>query len=422
MKMRLLMAVAGSAALTTFLACNKHAGGPEGTDGGKIVYVESNDYHDNANAILAYRKTADGTLTPLAGSPFLTHGAGVANPKQVLGPDDSDDPIAISSDGQYLMAVNGGSNTIAVFSINPDGSLIPVPGSPFPSGGQTPCSVAINGRFVYVANKSFDPLHTTTQAPNYTTFTVDGGGRLEEVLGGRVDVPAGSSPSQVVVSNDHRFLFATDFLAFMLPTEEPTGTLLSFDLESAGGLQLAPGAPYVVPTGDGGALGLAQNPRSQTLYVGFPVAGAFGVYSIDPGTGVLSFETSLPAGAATCWLRTNAEGTRLYTLNSAENSVGVYNVENANAPVFINKLTLKDSGPAIGTGTATSSEDFALNFSPDGTTLYVVSQDANPDFTLGNFNWLHELKVGADGTLSEPVDPLQLPVASDVRPQGVVTR
>jgi hypothetical protein len=146
MKMRLLMAVAGSAALTTFLACNKHAGGPEGTDGGKIVYVESNDYHDNANAILAYRKMTDGTLTPLAGSPFLTHGAGVANPKQVLGPDDSDDPIAISSDGQFLMAVNGGSNTIAVFSINSDGSLVPVPGSPFASGGQTPCSVAINGR------------------------------------------------------------------------------------------------------------------------------------------------------------------------------------------------------------------------------------------------------------------------------------
>jgi len=51
----------------------------------------------------------------------------------------------------------------------------------------------------------------------------------------------------------------------------------------------------------------------------------------------------------------------------------------------------------------------------------VVSQDSNPDFTAGNFNWLHVLKVSTDGGLSEPSEPLQLPVAPDVRPQGVVT-
>ncbi len=63
----------------------------------------------------------------------------------MLGPDDTDDPIVISDDGQYLLAVNGGSNTIAVFNISPNGSLQEVAGSPFPSGGQTPCSIAING-------------------------------------------------------------------------------------------------------------------------------------------------------------------------------------------------------------------------------------------------------------------------------------
>jgi hypothetical protein len=279
----------GATVCAALFSCNKQQGGPEGTDGGKIVYVESNDYHDNANAVLAYGKQPDGTLKPLPGSPFLTHGAGVANPQQVLGPDDSDDPIVISDDGHFLFAVNGGSNTVAVFSINPDGTLAPAPGSPFPSGGQTPCSVAIDGNFVYLANKSFDPLHTITQLPNYSTFTVDGSGRLEEVAGGKIEVPAGSSPSQVLLSNDKRFLFATDFLAFMLPPMEdgaPVGTLISFDVAGLGGLHFAPGAPYSVPAGDGGALGLATNPRSNTLYVGLPVAGAFGVYSIDPTDGV----------------------------------------------------------------------------------------------------------------------------------------
>ena len=422
MKLRLLTAVTGTAMLMGLASCKKNPGGPEGTDGGKIVYTISNDYHDNANAVLAYRQKADGTLAPLPGSPFLTGGSGVANPNEVLGPDDSDNPIAISSDGQFLLAVNGGSNTIAVFGINPDGSLSPVAGSPFPSGGQTPCSVAINGRFVYVANKAFDPLKTINTLPNYTTFTVDGAGKLTQVPFGQVQVAAGSSPSQVLVSNDQRHLFATDFLAFMLQAEIPIGTLVSFDIQGTGGLKLAAGAPYSVPAGDGGALGLAQNPRSQTLYVGFPVASAFGVYSIDEATGVLTFETKVAGGPATCWLRTNAQGTRLYTLNSGENSVGVYNVENPDAPVFIAKLFLKDSGPAVGSGTATSSEDFSLGFAPDGQTLYVVSQSVNPIFTVGDFNYLHVLKVGTDGTLSEPTEPTMLPVSADVRPQGIATR
>ena len=359
MKIRLLSGTLGALALMGLASCHKEPGGPGSLDAGKLVYVESNDYHDNANAILAYRQKPDGTLVPLPGSPFLTHGAGLANPKQVLGPDDTDDPIAISSDGQYLLAVNGGSNTVAVFSINPDGSLEPVPGSPFPSGGQTPCSVAINGRRVYVANKSFDPLHTITLAPNYTTFTVDGAGRLEQVPGGQVWEPAGSSPSQVVVSRDQRFLFATDFLAFMLPTEEPTGTLISFQLEGAGGLKWAAGSPFVLPAGEGGALGLAENPHSNTLYVGFPVAKAFGVYAIDPVSGALNFETSLPGGPGTCWLRTNAQGNRLYTLNSGENTVGIYNIDHADAPVFITKLALKRCRSPALSGGGTSSEDFA---------------------------------------------------------------
>lgn len=320
MNSRLLLAAAGVCAAAGLSSCSKQQGGVGEAAHNKIVYVLSNDYHDNANAVLAYRRKPDGTLQTLPGSPFLTHGAGLGNPSEALGPDDTDDPLIISPDGRYLLAVNGGSNTIAVFSIHADGSLTPVQGSPFPSGGQTPCSIAINGRFAYVANKSLDPLHPITQLPNYVSFTIDGAGRLEQVPGSKVEVPAGSAPSQVLVSNDRAHLFATDFLAFMLPTEEPVGTLLSFNLEASGAFKAAPGSPYVLPSGDGGALGLAENPHSPVLYVGFPVAGSVGVYTEDFSTGVLSLMNTVSSGAAACWLRTNSNGTRLYVLNSAENS------------------------------------------------------------------------------------------------------
>lgn len=423
MKSRLLVAAAAVAAVAGLSSCHKETPGILPAEAGKLVYVLSNDYHDNANAVLAYRQKSDGTLQPLPGSPFLTKGAGLGNPKGVLGPDDTDDPLIISPDGHFLLAVNGGSNTVAVFTIDRNGSLDPIPGSPFPSGGQTPCSIAINGRYVYVANKSFDPLHTITQLPNYVTFTIDGSGHLEQVAGGKVEVPAGSSPSQVLVSNDHRFLFATDFLAFMLTDKTPVGSLLSFDLGASGTLKYAPGSPYVVPAADGGALGLAVNPRSPVLYVGFPVASAVGAYSIDPLTGQLTLQQTVGAGAAACWIKTDAEGRRMYVLNSGENSVGVYNITSAAAPVFIAKLVLKDSGPYSNStgGTSLSSGDFALGFSPNGATLYVVSQDINPNPSAGDFNFLHVLKVATDGTLTEPGDPLPLPVGPDVRPQGVVT-
>lgn len=412
------IAVAGVVAAAWLSSCSKQQGGVGEAEQNKIVYVLSNDYHDNANAVLAYRRKPDGTLQALPGSPFLTRGAGLGNPSEALGPDDTDDPLVISPDGQYLLAVNGGSNTIAVFSIHSDGSLTPVSGSPFPSGGQTPCSIAINGRVVYIANKSLDPLHPITQLPNYVSFTIDGAGRLAQIPGGKVEVPAGSAPSQVLVSNDRAHLFATDFLAFMLPTEEPVGTLVSFNLESSGAFKAAPGSPYVLPSGDGGALGLAENPRSPVLYAGFPVAGAVGIYNVNVATGVLSLANTVSSGAAACWLRTNANGTRLYVLNSGENSVAVFDIVNPTAPVPLGKLVLKDSG---GSGTSLASGDFALNFSPEGNILYVVSQDI--DLAAGgDYNYLHSLTVTADGTLTEPGEPTPLPVAADVRPLGVATR
>ncbi|HLZ87100.1 MAG TPA: hypothetical protein VKQ52_07670, partial [Puia sp.] len=223
----------------------------------------------------------------------------------------------------------------------------------------------------------------------------------------------------------HRFLFATDFLAFMLQGKETVGTLLSFQLGFSGSLNFAPGSPYALPAGDGGALGLALHPYSPTLYVGFPVAGSVGAYSIDPFTGALSLQTTVKAGAAACWLKTNSRGTRLYVLNSGNNAVQVFNTESPNAPVSMSTLVLKEPGTTYTTasgGTAISEADFALGFSPDGWTLYVVSQNTNPDLTAPNFNFLHVLRVAGDGSLTEPGEPLKLPVGADVRPMGVATR
>ena len=390
-----------------------------------VVYVQTNNFNDNQNAILAYRDKGNGSLEPLAGSPFLTNGSGVGNPMQILGPLDSDYELRLSADGKFLLAVNSGSNTIAVFSIQQNGSLTHVPGSPFASGGQTPVAIDVSGNYVFVVNKSQDPLHTTPLAPNYSTFTIDGAGKLTPVTGGKVETTAGSSPSNVLASRDGKYLFGTDWLGFMLTP--PVGTLRSFVVGSNGTLTSAPGSPYMPPNGtmppDNGALGIWQHPSGNPLYVGLALQSKVAIYNINATTGALTFQSTVAAGTAACWIRTNAAGNHMYVLNSGDNTVQVYNTANPMMPASIQTLTLKNSGPRytfMGTVTLTTSEDFSLSLSTNEKVLYVVCQHTNKDFSIGNYNYLHSLIVADDGKLSEPSEPIQLPVANNIRPKGAV--
>ena len=376
------------------------------------------------NAVLAYRDMGDGKLEPLAGSPFLTNGSGVGNPQQILGPLDSDYELRLSTDGKFVLAVNSGSNTIAVFTIKDNGALEHVPGSPFSSGGQTPVALDVWGSYVYVANKSQDPLHATPMLPNYTTFTIDGAGKLTPVAGAKFETTAGSSPSNVLSSRDGRFLWGADFLGFMLMPS--VGTLRSFTVGNTGVISPVAGTPYVLPAGampDNGALGLWQHPSGNTLYAGIPVQGKVAVYAISATTGALTLQTTVAAGKAACWLRTNKAGSHLYVLNSGDNAVQLFNTTSPMAPISVQTLELKNSGPAYpGPGGVMfkTSQPFSLHLSTSEKILYVVSQHTNKDFSVGNFNYLHSLKVADDGSLSEPGEPIQLPVANTIRPKGSV--
>lgn len=379
-----------------------------------VIYFQTNDFHSNQNAILAYKLKGDGTISQIPGSPFLTGGTGVGNPMQILGPSDSDQELRKSDDGKFLLAVNSGSNTISVFRIGTNGNIIPVNGSPFSSYGQTPVSIDFKGKYVYVVNKSQDPQHTITQPPNYKVFTIDAKGKLTPSY--LFPTTPGSSPAQALVSAGGKFLFGADFLGFQVGV----GTLRSFVIdEITGKLTNAPNSPQAI-SGAGGALGLIQHPYANVLYVGFPVQAKVGVYEIDENTGKLTFKTAVDAGLAACWLRINRKGTRLYSLNSAENTISVFNTTSPKSPVSIQKFELKKPGPLFGTPPATTSEPFSFEFSSSQKYLVVLNQHTNPDFSVGNYNYLHILKISPDGKLSEPNDPTQVPVANTLRPKGVV--
>ncbi|MGH7998028.1 MAG: lactonase family protein [Brasilonema sp.] len=383
-----------------------------------IVYTESNIPTENGNTILAFEQDANGKLTPLPNSPFPAGGAGIADPTFAPsgGPfllADNDQNVIVNPEHTRLFAVNSGSNTIAVFDIKKDGSLSPVSGSPFPSGGVNPESLGLANNVLYVVNRNLDRNNPTQDAygsqANYTGFRVTRRGQLVPIPGSTVSVPNGSGPTQALISKDKRMLFGAEFTG---------GLLRSFRIFPGGRLEDNPNSPQPLPASefspDGPPalpLGLQVHPRQSILYVGFVTINKVGVYNYNSVTGELIFVKAVPnSGQAPCWLITNREGTHLYTANTGDNSISVYDIVDATTPKEIQKVVLKGNGSATQL-TLNSNESF----------LQVVTRRNSPDQPEGN--GVNVLKVNPeDGTLSE-VDssPLPIPSVDGSFPQGIVS-
>jgi 6-phosphogluconolactonase (cycloisomerase 2 family) len=367
-----------------------------------VVYVESND--PDGNAIFAFSRALDGSLTPLPGSPFSAKGLGIT-PTFALGPFDSDQEIIADTSRSLLFATNGGSDTIAVFKIHGDGTLTHVKGSPFPSGGSNPVSVGLADDVLCVVNQDNDPGHPGQFLPNYTSFSVGSDGSLIPIPRSTVSVDAGSSPSQALIAPSNELMFGADFLG---------GILRSFAINEAGQLRSRDAQP--LPTAvfaESGAppfpLGLAVHPTRNLLYVGFVTISRIGVYGFRD-SGQLIFRRSVAdSGKGVCWLTINKQATRLYASNTGDPSVSVFDIsKDPSMPIEIQTLKYASTGGGF---------QFALDST--GTFLHVISQQSAPTSDQ-SANALHVFRVARDGTLTEvPSSPTLLHVPNLVRPQGV---
>jgi len=184
------------------------------------LYVDDNTA--GANTVAGFDRHADGTLTPLPGSPFSVGGAGTG-----IGTG-SQGALQLSADGRYLLAADAGSNQISVLRIKPDGGLTDAGGSPVWSGGNEPVSIAVHDSLVYVANAG-------NGASNYTGFTLNAGGHLTPLIGSTFPLPDGSSPGDVLFNGDGSRLVGTRVGPSLID---------SFTVGSSGLLTAAPGSPF----------------------------------------------------------------------------------------------------------------------------------------------------------------------------------
>jgi 6-phosphogluconolactonase len=343
MRKRTWLAAGGSLLVATIGLLGGSAAASASTASPVVGYTYINDNTADVNTVAGFDRHADGSLTPIPGSPFAVGGAGLGSGLASQG------AIQATPDGRYLLAVDAGSNQVSVLRVTAGG--VPVPaGQPVSSGGIKPVSVAISpSGLVYVANSG-------NGGSGYSGFRLLPGGRLIPVPGSTVSVPDGSGVGDVFFNSlgDH-----------LVGTRTGTSLIDSFLVLPGGRLLAAPGSPF---TGQGlGQLGAEFSPsRPSQLFVSNAHNGAgLGTVSAyrDSFSGALSPVGSSPSPdgqTAPCWVEISHDGRYLFTVNTGSGTISSYSI-NPNG-----SLSLIGSTPINGGGA-----DIDARLSPDGRYLLV---------------------------------------------------
>jgi 6-phosphogluconolactonase len=318
-----------------------------------IGHVYVNDNTAGTNTVGAFDQHSDGSLTPMAGSPFSAGGAGTGT---IVG---SQGSIQTTADGNWVLAVDAGSNQISVLAVGANGALAPAPGSPVSSGGIEPVSIAVHGDLVYVANEG-----NGTSGSNYTGFTLATDGRLTPLSDSTVPLPPTALPGDILFNGTGKNLIGIE-----VGTTDPSTFLIdSFIVGADGRLTAAAGSPF--PAEAAGPFGSSFSPTDpHHLYVsnahGGTDNGSVSAFSVNPNAKLKSITGSPFADQQTapCWVEISHDGRYLFTVNTGSTTISRYRIL-ANGTLSLIGSTPFSSGGGI--------RPFDARLDAAGTHLYVV--------------------------------------------------
>jgi 6-phosphogluconolactonase (cycloisomerase 2 family) len=317
------------------------------------VYVQTNE---RENAVVAYRRGADGALTRLG--TFPTGGAGDAKPHLT-----SQGSVALTGDGRHLLVTNIASDDVSVFAVRED-SLELVDRQP---SGPAPKSLTEHDGLVFVLN---------TGKPGIRGFRL-AEGHLEAIAGAEQALSApNADPAQVSFTPDGRHLVVT---------ERGTDAIVTFAVGADGTL----GEIRAIPSSGPTPYGFTFTPDGTRLIVteAFRAekgAAAASSYRISDGV-VEPVTRSLGNGRSEiCWAVIAADGRSVFTTNFADGAVSRYAID-ADGTLTLEEVAAgltEDGRPGL------RDEDLTR----DGRYLYAIDADAG---TI--VGWA----VGAGGSLSQ---------------------
>jgi 6-phosphogluconolactonase len=375
--------ISGAGLLGT-LGAGAASAAPIGSFNPVVGHVYLDDNTAGTNTVSGFDRHLDGSLTPLAGSPFVAGGAGTGAGLASQG------AIQVSADGRYLLAVDAGSNQVSVLRIGFDGDL--QLDQVVSSDGPTPVSIAVHNNLVYVANAG-------AVGPNYTGFTLNFFGQLRPLANSTILLPNGAQPTDVLFNGPGTSVVGT--------RAGITSEIDSFTVGRNGLLTAAPDSP--LPAQGLGPFGSEFRPTNPNqLFVS-------NAHNVGAGTGTISAFDVAKNGSlssigaspfaddqtAPCWIEITPDGQFLFTVNTGSGEISRYSIAQNGA------LTLLGSTPVSSTG-GVGAVDARL--SPDGRFLYV---DESRIGAVGVF-------AVKGGNLTElAASPVSLPVGAT--PAGVVT-
>ncbi|MBZ5707293.1 MAG: lactonase family protein [Acidobacteriia bacterium] len=254
--------------------------------------------------------------------------------------------MVITPDGNSAFVANGGSNDIARFMVNSDGTVTGVtPNQPATMNPMIlaldPTSLAVDsgGKFLFVANQGSD---------NISIFSISGT-TLTEVAGS--PFPTDPDPAGIAVAPSNNFVYVSNSI---------NGTVSAYTFDSTtGALAAIPGSPY---TTTGTAPGIA------------------------------------PAGLAVAAASSgNASGTFLYVANSGSSNVSAFAI----CTTITTTCLAADGSLTQVTGSPFSAQPgpVAIVAAPSGEFLYVADKQANQ---------ISSYKIGAATGVLTPTSPANI--------------
>lgn len=342
-----------------------------------FVYVNQNVAGNNS--VSAFSVAPDGVLTPVAGSPFGTGGAGTGSAGFFAG-----NRLTICTAGGFLFVANELSNNISVFSIDSaTGALTLVPGSPFPAGG-SPAGISLgltpDNRFLFAANANSGIIGA---------FSISANGSLSPVPGS--PFAAGGSPDGIKVSPDGRFL------SVAVISSDAVGV---FNISSNGALTPVPGSPFPATAG-GVVAGVDINCATSLLFGGEAGSGTnIDVFSIG-SNGALTPVPGSPfnnqgTGSNSNVVVLSPDDRHLFVSNQASNTITVFSISPNGA------LSLVPGSPFANPGGRTPQ---MMTTNRAGTLLYVN----NDNGTVSVFS------IASNGALT-PAPGSPFAAGSSIRP------
>jgi len=401
--------------------------------GGGSLYMQANEIQ---NAVIHYRRDAEGTLTEVERVPTGGSGSGVVSPiYHISRPNDHEGAgsVILSPDRRLLFTTNAGDNSVSSFAVGEQGKLTLVDvkrtGNPT-NGGAKSVAYAPSSRTLFVVH-TFGPDHLRL-------MSVDEKGNLkarpEQYSVNTKDWP-NRGPTMAVLSPDGKFLIIGTTFDELPSKTYPDGSLVIWiphgpdgSLHIIGSNAPDPNGLVVFPVGGDGTLGAAKfqdakgaspfyiaflRRRPDTFIVGYALSDACAMATID-GDGkinvgpLVKVDTSAGLPSELCWLAVSPDDRTVYATNFGYSYLSSFRIDGNTLSIAKDPACPKVPGDgtfrALNATVSSGASDNWLT--PDGAYLYQI---------YGNASALVGYATQPDGSLQE-ITRVKIPYNS---PQGL---